>query len=283
MPETPSPKHGIVRPADGDFINSWPALLRAVVDWVDPNIATFSEVSPRPAAGISGRWHRNPPDGTLSFDTGAAWVEVPWGSIAALLSPGGGDPLTVTAAMLAADVPVLNVGDQVATARQTLPASGRFAWCDGSLIRADLYPEYMAAVGHAYNGGANPGVDAGGHQLVKLPSKAGRGSIGAGVGQGLSNRVRGSRFGVEAVTLTVAQIPKHGHRISNFVGGNVTPAVGVGGYRNGTNTGPLQGTDAATGVVSDAAEPSGAILQPGGGSHENMMPVETDNWMVRIV
>lgn len=269
MPDTPSPKHGIVRPADGDFINSWPATTRAIVDWLDPNIATFTDVMPRPAAGVEGRWHLST-DGTLSFDTGVAWVEVPYGSIAARLAAGAEDPLTVTYAMIGADVPLPEIGDQVPTASSVLPANGKWAWCDGSLIRADLYPAYMAAVGHAYNlGGADPGVDGSGNQLVRLPDKRGRGSIGAGAGAGLTNRARGVRSGVESVALSIAQIPSHAHLHAG--GPNTQAAIYV------DNMGPGVGD---FGVVVQNAQPTN--VNGGGGTHDNMQPYEADNWKVRI-
>jgi microcystin-dependent protein len=270
VPDTPSVKHGIVRPSDGDFVNTWPATTRAVVDWVDDNIATFSEESPRPAAGVSGRWHRDPADGTLSFDTGAAWVEVPYGSIAARLSAGGEDPLTVTAAMLAADVPVLNIGDQVPTARQVLPASGKFAWCDGGLIDRTVYAAFFAAVGHAYNGGVDPGGN-----LVKLPDKRGRGLLGArDMGTGAAtitafdraNVARGGKGGVSDVALSVAQMPSHTH-----------PSA-VGATSNfDANANETVTLLKVTQVANTATGPTG-----GGGTHSNLGPYEADNWMVRI-
>lgn len=264
MPSTPSPKFGIVRPADGDFINTWPATTRAIVDWLDPNIATFSEANPRPAAGVSGRLHRHPTTGALSFDTGTAWVDLPFGSIAARLATGGSDPLTVTNSMLGVDVPIINVGDQLPTARQTLPASGRFAWCDGSLIRADLYPAFMTAVGHAYNGGVSPGNDASGFPLVRLPDKKGRGSIGAGSGAGLTNRLRGARGGAEAVTLSDLHLPS-------------TAPVNI-------ETGQSNWTGAAHAAWMQTVQPSNGLdfYRGRNGGHDNMAPWESDNWIVRI-
>src|ERR1044072_8033815 len=76
MPDTPSPKHGLVRPADTDFINAWPSQVRSIVDYLDPRIATIITGAPRPAAGVVGRFHKAD-DGTLTFDDGTNWVELP--------------------------------------------------------------------------------------------------------------------------------------------------------------------------------------------------------------
>jgi microcystin-dependent protein len=283
VPDTPSPKHGIVRPADGDFINSWPATTRAIVDYLDPIIAVAITTEPRPAAGLSGRWHRAS-DGTISFDTGSAWVEIARFSDLAQLGAGGDNQLAVTAAMLAADVPLPEIGSQVVTASQFLPGNGKWAWCDGSLIRADLYPTFAANVGNAYNGNANPGVDGGGHQLIRLPNKAGRVSVAAGTASdpvpfGGAAKARGARGGEEKHRLLLAsEIPAHAHGGGShlhiayntvdyglpptFAGGN----QGVGqGQTNTSYSGTIIGTEGSS--TPD---------------HNNMQPYEVDNWMVRI-
>jgi microcystin-dependent protein len=280
VPDTPTVKYAIARPADTDFVTTWPATMRAALDWLDANIATAITTTPRPAAGKFGRLHRAA-DGTLTFDTGAAWVEIPTGSVAARLQSGGVDPLTVTYSMLDADVPLLNIGDQVATARQTLPANGKWAWCDGSLIRGDLYPAFAATVGDFYNGGAPVGNDVDGHPLVKLPDKRGRASIGAGAGAGLSNRVRGARFGAEAVALAITNLPQHHHLLATQTGATAFVAYAGGGNAGATGNAPPSGYNNGflrAGVVADTAGNAAGV----GGAHDNMSPVEVDNWMVRI-
>lgn len=283
MPGTTT-KYGIAEPLDGDFINSWPATSRTALDWLDANISTFITTSPRPAAGMAGRWHRAA-DGTLTFDTGTTWVEVPWGSVAARLAAGSSDPLTVTLAMIGADVPLPEVGMQIPTVGG-LPANGKWAWCDGSLIRADLYPAYYAAQGgaaHIYNGSVNPGLDGSGNQLVRLPNKAGRVSVGAGTATGAPGAVaklRGSRAGEETHVLSTAELASHTHAPGTLAMLPYTITAGGGG----SLTWPQPpGTASAAQYTSLAQTWSGATAAAGSGTaHQNMPPYEVDNWIVRI-
>lgn len=266
MPDTTA-KHGIARPQTSDFISGWPATMRTALDWLDANIALAITTTPRPAAGVFGRLHRAA-DGEITFDTGSAWVSIPSGSVAARLQPGAADPLTVVAGMIGVDVPMVDIGVQLPTASSVLPASGKFAWCDGSLIRADLYPTFAANVGNAYNGGVAPGNDVDGHPLVRLPNKAGRGSIGSGAGAGLTNRTRGARLGAEEHVLTVAQMPPHNHDII------------VRGVQGPVGLWFIQGTQLSQ-VLGTEYEPDNPLVG-GGQAHPNMPPVEVDNWIVRI-
>src|SRR5687768_2517627 len=77
MPDTPSTKHGIERPADGDFIEGHPAVMRDAIDLIDELIAVAIDDDPRPAAATFGRFHRHPTTGVVSFDTGSQWVTIP--------------------------------------------------------------------------------------------------------------------------------------------------------------------------------------------------------------
>jgi hypothetical protein len=76
MPATPSDRLGLTRPADGDFIETWPGTARAMIDNADDVMAIFSHADPRPAAGIPGRFHRHPVSSVISYDTGAAWIQI---------------------------------------------------------------------------------------------------------------------------------------------------------------------------------------------------------------
>lgn len=77
MPTTPSDRLGLVRPADGDFINTWPNVNRQALDLIDDIAVVFNTTDPRPAAGVPGRFHRHPaPPGVISYDTGTTWVQV---------------------------------------------------------------------------------------------------------------------------------------------------------------------------------------------------------------
>jgi microcystin-dependent protein len=262
MPATPSTKHAIARPADADFINTWPATMRSGIDKLDGLIATFITTTPRPAAGVSGRFHRAT-DGTISFDTGTVWVEI----------------ARVT------DVALPPVGAIVVTASTVLPSNGRYAWADGSLIDRTVYTEYFAAVGHAYNGGVDPGSN-----LVRLPDKRGRHLLGAnnfGVGApGASNArataARGAAGGEVLHTLLTAGMPSHSHG-----GGShqhsmpFTPLSNSGSHHSWTQNSGAATVNMQTNVVNA----SGAVIntEGGGQGHNNLPPYEADNVLVRIL
>lgn len=107
MPDVPSAKHGVTRPADGDFINDWPSLMRNAIDEFDALIAAAIDDDPRPAAGVFGRVHRAD-DGTISFDTGLGWVELARMGHGARHAPGGDDPLPAIVTAGIADNAVTN-------------------------------------------------------------------------------------------------------------------------------------------------------------------------------
>jgi len=192
MTAPPSAKYGIPRVADNDTINTFPVTQRAGIDWIDANISTFITTSPRPAAQYSGRWHLDLVTGVVSLDTGTAWVEM---------------------ARVAAQAQV-PLGTQVAYTGAVLPVDGRWQWADGGLISTTDFAEYFALVGHAYNGGVDPG---GGN--FRKPDKRGRAAVGADAMPGSaaagrlpnSNRAFGQNGGAEQVTLTTATIPTHNH------------------------------------------------------------------------
>src|SRR4051812_9818380 len=66
------------------------------------------------------------------------------------------------------------VGGLLAYAGSGDPAGGGWLLADGRLIDRTTYLAFFTAVGHAYNGGVDPGSN-----KVRLPDKRGRGSIGA--------------------------------------------------------------------------------------------------------
>lgn len=316
MPDVPTPKHAIEQPADGDFINDWPAIMRAALGQLDDLIASFIEDDPRPAAGVSGRFHRAA-DGTISFDTGGAWVEVARMGHALRHMPGGDDPLDVDAPVGEGSLRTLGTGARQAAAGShaaqhneggadpipgqvpigcpipyggnVLPPGGAWAWADGSLIDKQVGGVdtiYFTRVGHAYNGGVDPGSG-----KVRLPDKRGRVSVGAdNFGAGAagrlpnSNRLRGQNGGVDAVTLAASQIPAHahplndpGHTHNGYCADQMDPPDGSTG-----KTGWAGGRFAGQWITTNGSNLSVNNNTGGGGSHSNMQPYEADNYIVRI-
>lgn len=274
MPDVPSAKHGVTRPADGDFINDWPAIMRDAIDDFDALIATAIETDPRPAAGVFGRMHRAP-DGALSFDTGAAWVELARAAVAQLGA--------------------VEVGMIVAYAGAALPAGGNYAWADGALIdRLDgggQPTEFFNRVGHVYNGGVDPGSN-----KVRLPDKRGRVSVGAdNMGQGAAGRLpnnlraRGQSSGEERHLLTAAESGTnangatdndgaHAHNVQNLRA--VDDATDAGGFIAMTNDGGIPGT-LGTGS-NDSPHTHSLAARSADTAHNNLQPYEVDNYIVRI-
>lgn len=301
MPNTTA-KYAISRPLPADPINGWPATMQAALDWLDANIATAITTDPRPAPGKSGRIHRAA-DGTLSIDTGAAWLEIARNPHASRHAAGGLDPLTVTTAMVGADVPLPEIGTQLTTAAQTLPANGKWAWANGGLIDRTVYAGFFAAVGHAYNGGVDPGSN-----LVRLPDKRGRTSVGPDSMGGSAaaarltvakghNNAPGQNGGAERHQLAATEsgTPAHGHPGSTS--GNDSPdhthstvvhaqtnqvaaqaGAGIGVFQDDEN----RGSSGASARHTHAITVASAAAAAAAAEHNNVQPYEVDNVIVRI-
>lgn len=274
MPEAPTPKHGIPLPADDEFINDWPAIMRDALGDVDALMAVAIEDDPRPAAGIFGRFHRAV-DGTISFDTGLAWV--------------------VIAQAAVADLGAVPIGGIVAYAGSVLPAGGSYAWADGSLIGrldADGNPTtFFDRVGHAYNGGIDPGSN-----RVRLPDKRGRVPVGAdnfGVGAAgrlpNSNRARGQNGGEERHVLAAGEsgVNGNGSTVSGGAHSHWLQLTNDYTYQPGNTQprgveAPLVSWFATTAVLQDGAHAHAFTARSADAAHNNLQPYECDNYIVRI-
>lgn len=75
MPATPTPKHGLHRPAGGDDADI-PADLVQLTDELDDLLAPYDQgvFASRPAPGLSGRRYYATDVGVEYVDTGAVWV-----------------------------------------------------------------------------------------------------------------------------------------------------------------------------------------------------------------
>lgn len=81
-----------------------------------------------------------------------------------------------------------------------------WAFCDGQLLAASQNDALFSLLGTIYGGD--------GRTTFGLPDMRGRIPIHAGSGPGLSQRRLGAKGGAENVTLTVNQLPSHGHNLS---------------------------------------------------------------------
>jgi len=78
-----------------------------------------------------------------------------------------------------------------------------WAFCDGQLLAVSQNDALFSLLGTIYGGD--------GRTTFGLPDLRGRLPIHAGHGPGLSERRLGAKGGAEKVTLTVNQLPSHGH------------------------------------------------------------------------
>lgn len=80
-----------------------------------------------------------------------------------------------------------------------------WAFCDGQLLAVSQNDALFSLLGTIYGGD--------GRTTFGLPDLRGRIPIHAGSGPGLSSRRLGAKFGTEGETITVNQLPSHGHSL----------------------------------------------------------------------
>lgn len=146
-----------------------------------------------------------------------------------------------------------------------------WALCAGQTMSISQYDQLYALIGTTYGGD--------GVTTFKLPDLQGRVPLHRGQGPGLTNRTIGAAFGMETVTLQVANIPAHTHSI--VVGGDATTADPTNGYL---------GNSVGFNLYSSAASPDNtmspsAVGQSGQNaalSHDNMMPGLCINFIIAL-
>jgi microcystin-dependent protein len=134
--------------------------------------------------------------------------------------------------------------------------------CDGAELLAAEYADLFTAIGTTYGVGQAAGS-------FKLPDLRGRAPIGAGQGDGLTDRVIGAAGGEETHQLTIDEMPYHEHAWENSfyslvrVSGSGGEGIGSGSedYSNLRSTGSFQGGD-----------------QP----HNNMQPFLVVNYIIKV-
>jgi microcystin-dependent protein len=148
-------------------------------------------------------------------------------------------------------------------------APAGWAFCDGQLLAISQNDVLFSLFGTFYGGD--------GQTTFGLPDLRGRVPIHAGTGPGLSHRWLSDRGGTESETLSVNQMPNHGHtlRASADSGTDANPSGEVlaqsptlGVYREGT---PTQALSAA------------AVGTTGGNqAHTDMMPYLVVHFIVSL-
>lgn len=143
-----------------------------------------------------------------------------------------------------------------------------WAFCDGQLLAVSQNDALFSLLGTIYGGD--------GRTTFGLPDMRGRIPLHHGHGPGLSERRLGSRGGSEKVTLTVNQIPSHGHdfRAMQTPGTTSTPTGSV----LSEQVTPIFTTE--TPVTNMAVDSLG---QAGGNSsHMNLQPFICVNFIISL-
>jgi len=145
--------------------------------------------------------------------------------------------------------------------------------CDGGMLPTEDYSKLFSLIGYTY-GGAGPNF--------KLPDLRGRIPVHQGSGPGLSNYTLGSASGLEAVNLSLNQIPSHAHLFQ----GTLDPAdtstpdnTRVLG-KEGSEETPLYGEGQKQ--TTQFLDMNDASVSNSGGSqpHNNMMPFLGLNFII---
>ncbi|WP_243075337.1 phage tail protein [Microbacterium sp. SS28] len=143
-----------------------------------------------------------------------------------------------------------------------------WALCNGQLLTISQNTALFSLLGTMYGGD--------GRVTFGLPDLRGRVPLAFGQGPGLGAYTQGEVGGTEAVTLTAATIPPHGHTVAaastattkNPAG--AVPALTAGGSSYGTT---------ADLAMSPTMIGGGGSGQP----HANMQPYVVLNWCIALV
>lgn len=147
-----------------------------------------------------------------------------------------------------------------------------WAYCDGQLLAVSQNDALFSLLGTIYGGD--------GRTTFGLPDLRGRIPIHAGHGPGLSERRLGAKGGEEKVTLTVNQLPSHGHRIkaSSGVAQNTAPE----GTALASPSADIYRSNAS--IAPSANMQSDFLTNVGGSrSHTNLMPFLCIHFIIALV
>ncbi|MBO9507985.1 tail fiber protein [Thalassospira sp. A3_1] len=152
--------------------------------------------------------------------------------------------------------------------------------CDGAEVSATDYANLFAQIGTTYGEASEEG-------LFKLPDLRGRVPVGAGLGDGLTDRVLGDAGGEEAHQLTVAEMPSHNHGGVTSTNGNHSHSTTSGTPHDGRlNAIPDQsflrymGGSSSTGAAGAHSHTISA--QGGNQPHNNMQPFVVLNYIIKV-
>ena len=143
-----------------------------------------------------------------------------------------------------------------------------WAFCHGQLLPISQNTALFSILGTTYGGD--------GRTTFGLPDLRGRVPLGVGRGPGLTDRRLGSRSGEENHTLSVNEIPSHGHQVRcrNEEGNSNDPTGNVPAK-------PSIETDQYSSEAATQSMSGGSVANAGGGSqHNNMQPWLGMNYII---
>lgn len=147
-----------------------------------------------------------------------------------------------------------------------------WAFCNGQLLPVSQNTALFSLIGTTYGGD--------GRSTTALPNLQGRAPMHPGRGPGLTARRLGERGGVETVTLSEAQMPRHTHslRASQDIGDLNAPSSNRSIARS-------RGGSAYQQAGSSLVDLDPAASQDAGGSqaHDNVQPFLTINFIIALV
>ena len=141
-----------------------------------------------------------------------------------------------------------------------------WAHCNGQLLPISQNEALFSLLGTTYGGD--------GRTTFGLPDLRSRVPVHQGQGTGLSNRPMGQRSGVEAVTLSAAEMPSHNHSLHGIkkAGQSAGPEYGV--VRD--DYAPSSGTPNVS-LGTNTVMPTG-----GNQAHYNMQPYLVINYCIAL-
>jgi microcystin-dependent protein len=141
-----------------------------------------------------------------------------------------------------------------------------WANCDGQLLPISQNTALFSILGTTYGGD--------GRTTFGLPELRGRVAVHTGSGPGLTPRQMGQRSGSETNTLTIAQLPSHGHAINARDEGTTDDPTGAFIAGDGTN---------AFGSSSNVAMANTSVANTGGGqAFNNMQPYMVVRYIIAL-
>lgn len=146
-----------------------------------------------------------------------------------------------------------------------------WAWCDGQLLPLSQNTALFSLLGTTYGGNGNSNF--------ALPDLQGRAPMHPDQGPGLSLHDLGEEGGVEAVTLSLDEIPAHVHTLrgDRNVSESPDPSGNTLGRGNGINVYQSNVNQNLVPMAVEALAPAG-----GGQPHNNMMPYLTFNFCIAL-